>query len=144
MDTYTLKPLTNTKPIAITNTTAMNKLLLFCTALLLTISVQAQQFDVSFSKDVLSEPFTGDVLLFLSQENKNPKNAFVPLELPPVYRVQVTNLKPNEGVVIDDSAISYPNTLTNIERGPYYVQVVFDRNLGGQDMGKSPGNLFSR
>ncbi len=122
----------------------MKKLLLFCTAILLTVSVHAQQFDVSFSKDVLSEPFTGNVLLYLSQENKNPKNAFVPLELPPVYRVQVTNLQPNEGVMFDDSAISYPNTLSNIERDTYYVQVVFDRNLGGQAIGTSPGNLYSK
>ena len=121
----------------------MKKLLLFCTVLLLTVSLHAQQFNVSFSEDILSEPFTGNVLLYLSQENKNPKNAFVPLELPPVYRIQISNLQPNETVLFDDSAISYPNTLSNIERGDYYVQVVFDRNLGGQTIGTSPENLYS-
>ena len=121
----------------------MKKLLFFCTTILFTLSLYAQQVEVSFSKEAFSEPFTGNVLLYLSQHNKNPKDAFIPIALPPVYRIQVNNLQPNETVIFDDSAISYPNTLTNIERGDYYAQVVFDRNLGGQDIGSSPGNLYS-
>ena len=121
----------------------MNKIVLACLAFILTFSLHAQQFEVSFSKGVHTQPFTGNVLLYLSQENKNPKDAFVPLELPPVYRKQVTQLQPGATLRFDDSAISYPNTLSNIERGSYYVQVVFDRNLGGQNIGGSPGNLYS-
>ena len=103
----------------------------------------AQSFEVSFAPELLKESFSGNVLLYLAKENKAPKNIFVGLELVPVYRVQAKNLKAGEAVVINDAAVSYPVELTNIERGEYYVQVVFDLNLGDPNIGTSAGNLYS-
>ena len=115
-------------------------LLLF---LVFAIHSNAQVFDVSFSSDVRTEAFTGEVLLYLSKENKSPKDIFVGLELTPVYRLSVSNLNPNENAVFNDKAISYPVELSNIERGEYYVQAVFDLNLGDSNIGSSTGNLYS-
>ncbi|MGJ5642017.1 alpha/beta hydrolase-fold protein [Formosa sp. S-31] len=112
--------------------------------LLLSFTICAQQIKVSYAGDQIKDAFSGSVVLYLSKENPNPKAAFLPIELPPVYRVEVTNLKPNEQVVFDDTSIFYPAELSNIERGDYYVQAVFDRNLGGQYMANSPGNLYSK
>lgn len=114
--------------------------------LVITLSfyANAQQFKVSFAEENMKGTFTGSVLLYLSKENPNPKDAFLPIELPPVYRVEVENLAPNEQVTFDDSSISYPVELSNIERGDYYIQAVFDKNLGGQFIPNSPGNLFSK
>ena len=121
----------------------MKHLILVFTLVFVSFGINAQQFEVRFSSKVLNEPFSGNVLLYLSKENKTPKNAFVALELIPVYRTTVENIKPNEFIVFDDNAISYPVELSNIERGDYYVQAVFDRNLGGQNIGQSPGNIYS-
>lgn len=123
--------------------TDINKLSLLIFGLLFTLNVSAQKFEVTYSSDVQSDVFTGSVVLYLSKENKQPKNAFIAMELPPVYRVEVNALLPNETVIFDDSAVSYPVELSNIERGEYYVQAVFDRNLGGQYISMSPGNIYS-
>jgi hypothetical protein len=121
------------------------KKIIFTLLLLLTFGLQinAQTFDVSFKQDLLKESFSGNILLYLSKENKTPKDVFVGLELIPVYRIVVNNLKANEVVTFNDSAISYPVELSNIERGSYYIQVVFDRNMGDSNIGTSSGNLFS-
>jgi len=103
----------------------------------------AQTFDVSFKEDLLKENFSGNILLYLSKENKTPKDVFVGLDLIPAYRIVVNNLKPNEVATFNDNAISYPVELSNIERGSYYAQVVFDRNLGDSNIGTSSGNLYS-
>ena len=85
------------------------------TFLLLTFGFQlsAQTFDVSFEEKLLEENFTGNVLLYLSKENRTPKNVFVGLELIPVYRIEVEDLKANKAAKFNDKAISYPVELSN-------------------------------
>jgi len=112
--------------------------------LIIGLHLNAQVFEVRFSEEVIKEDFSGNVLLYLSKENKAPKNIFVGLELTPVFRMQVQNLKANETVTFNDDAISYPVALSNIERGTYYVQAVFDLNLyGDANIGTSTGNIYS-
>ena len=103
----------------------------------------AQIFEVSFNSGTVKEGFSGNVLLYLSKENKSPKDIMVGLELTPVFRIFVENLKANESAIFNDDALSYPVELSNIERGEYYVQVVFDFNLGDANIGTSSGNLYS-
>jgi len=106
-------------------------------------NVFAQRFQVYCSDSLQKQPFTGNVLLYLSKDNKQPKNGTVGLNMFPCFRVHVQNVKPGKAVVIDDDAISYPVPLSQMERGTYYVQVVFDRDLGGRSIGTSPGNIYS-
>jgi hypothetical protein len=87
--------------------------------------------------------FTGRVLLYVSKENRQPKDVFADLEFFPCYSIMVKDVKPGDTVVFDDKAKSYPVLLSDIERGEYYVQAVWDRNLGGRAIGESPGNLYS-
>ena len=105
---------------------------------------KAQIFEVSFDSKLTKEQFSGNILLYLSKENRSPKDIFVGLDLSPVYRITVKNLKPNETATFDDRAISYPVELSNIERGEYYVQAVFDLNEGDANIGTSVGNLYSK
>ncbi|WP_108869526.1 alpha/beta hydrolase-fold protein [Aquimarina aquimarini] len=104
---------------------------------------KAQIFEVGFDSSLIHEDYSGNVLLYLSKENKSPKDIFVGLELTPVFRVKVKNMKSNESIIFDDNAVSYPVELSNIERGEYYVQAVFDLNLGDANIGTSSGNLYS-
>ena len=104
----------------------------------------SQNFAVSFSKAVFKENFTGNVIVYLSKENKKPKSQEIGINSFPCFRKFVKNLKPGESVIIDDEAVSYPTNLSDIERGEYYVQIVFDCNLGGRQISESVGNLFSK
>jgi len=102
----------------------------------------AQQFKLSYSPSASKEKFSGHVLLYLSKDNKSPKDAMIGLEQAAFFSVTVKDIAPGESITIDDKAVSFPATLSNIERGDYYVQAVWDKNLGGRSIAESEGNLY--
>lgn len=118
------------------------QLTIFLICLFATI-IFGQQFKANYAPSVFDEPFTGHAVVYLAKENKEPKNGMVGLQSFPVFSVAVKNIKSGEAILIDDNAISYPTVLSDIERGDYYVQIVWDRNLGGRSIAESPGNLFN-
>jgi hypothetical protein len=79
----------------------------------------AQQFKLSYSPSASKEKFSGHVLLYLSKDNKSPKDAMVGLEQAAFFSVTVKDIAPGESITIDDKAVSFPATLSNIERGDY-------------------------
>ncbi|MBB6108253.1 Putative esterase [Mucilaginibacter lappiensis] len=103
----------------------------------------AQKFSVSFPGSLLKQAFSGNILVYLSKESKDPKSGTAGLDMFPCYRVYVKNIKPGQAVIIDDKAISSPVPISDLERNSYYVQAVWDRDLGGRSIGESPGNLYS-
>ncbi|WP_310381747.1 alpha/beta hydrolase-fold protein [Flavobacterium sp.] len=111
---------------------------------ILSVSTQAQQIKVSFSTKAYEGAFSGKVLLYLSKDGKSPKDLGIGLPTLSCFAIDVNNINPNGTVVFDDTAISYAVKLSNIERGEYYVQAVWDRNLGGRNIGNSPENLYSK
>jgi len=66
------------------------------------------------------------------------------LLLMPCYSINVKNARPESLVILDDKATSYPVKLSDMERGEYYVQAIWDRNLGGRSIAASPGNIYSQ
>jgi hypothetical protein len=112
-------------------------------AVLIVIKGDCQQFKVSYTAAAFSQPFTGKVILYLDKENKNPKDGMVDLSAFPCFSVEAHDVKPGASVVFDDKANAFPVKLSDIERGSYFVQAVWDRNLGGRPIAESPGNLFS-
>jgi len=102
-----------------------------------------QQFRVSYPAAAFGGPFSGKVILYLNKENRNPKDAMVDLESFPCFSVDVKDLKPGAAAIFDDRSNGYPTKLSDIERGEYFVQAVWDRNLGGRAISESPGNLYS-
>jgi hypothetical protein len=122
----------------------MKKIALSIVALFILVSgATAQKFSVSFPDSLLKEPFTGNVLLYFSKDTKNPKEGEAGLDIFPCFRLYAKSIKPGTTVVFDDKAVAYPVPLSDMERNTYYVQVVFDRDLGGRSIGSSPGNLYS-
>jgi len=113
-------------------------IVLFFTLFLAT-QAAAQQFRMHFTKETFSKPFSGHVILYLSAKNENPKNGITW----PCYGMEVKNLKPGDVIVFNDKATSFPVPLSQLRRGDYYVQAVFDRNLGGRTIGGSVGNMYS-
>jgi S-formylglutathione hydrolase FrmB len=119
---------------------------LFGIALLLLsghLNANGQQFRVSYPQSVFNKPFSGRVFLYLHKENRNPKDEMLALGSFPCFSKEVRDIQPGATIVFDDRADSYPVKLSDIERGLYYVQAVWDRNLGGRTIGESEGNLFS-
>ena len=117
----------------------MKKYVAHSLLLLVLFSADAQRFNVSYTSAAYAGPFTGNVLLYLSKKNAEPKNQ------PgwPCYRLAVRNVKPGETIVFSDSALSYPTLLSRIGRGDYYVQAVWDLNVEGRLIGLSTGNPYS-
>ena len=119
----------------------------FATLISLVLLLQlanAQQFKVSYTQASFEGPFTGKVFLYLSKDNKEPRNGNVGIEFFPAMSIDVKNIKAGSAVIFDDKASSFPVRLSEIERGEYYVQVVWDRNMGGRSIGQTPGNMFSK
>lgn len=103
----------------------------------------AQKFNVSYISPTQSL-FSGNVFLYLSKDNRNPKDGSIGFESLQCFRITVKNIKPNQPVLFDDSAVSYPVSLTDIEKGEYFVQAVWDNNLGGRAINNSPGNIYNK
>lgn len=116
-------------------------ILLFC---LLFSTGFGQQIKASYSSAAFDKSFTGYVIAYLSKENKEPKDGGVGLEIFPCFAVFVKNVQPGQEVTLGDDAISYPTALSDIERGEYYVQIVWDRNLAGRAIAASPGNMYNK
>ena len=111
--------------------------------LLLNTIVQAQKISVSYSATAYQGPFSGKVLLYLSKYGKTPKDLNYGMPLFCCFSISVTDIKPGIAVTFDDTAIAYPVKLSDIERGEYYAQVVWDRNTGGRSIGQSPDNMYN-
>ncbi len=117
----------------------------FC--LLITVllwsAATGQKISVSYTSGSSNENFSGKVFLYLSKDSKNPKDEMIGVEKFPCFAISVKNIKPNEKVLFDDGALSYPVSLSDIERGDYNVQAVWDKNSGGRSIGNSPGNMYN-
>jgi hypothetical protein len=118
-------------------------LLLTISLMMLAGSTFSQRFSVSYSNSILKEPFSGHVIVYLSKENNTPKAGRPGLDRFPCFKLYVKDVQPGAAINFNDHAASFPVPLTEIERGDYYVQVVYDRNLGGRSIAGSPGNLYS-
>ncbi len=123
----------------------MRKILpLLLLLLIINSFVSAQQFKISYAAAAYKQRFTGKVFLYMSKNNREPKNGSVGIEFFPCFAIDVKNIQPGASIVIDDKASAYPVPLSDIERGSYFVQAVWDRNLGGRSIAESPGNIFSK
>ncbi len=116
---------------------------LLCIVVICSLQATAQKITASFTSTASSTNFSGKVFLYLSKDAKNPKDEMVGVEKFPCFAIDVKNIKPGDKVVFDDAATYYPVPLTDIERGGYNAQVVWDKNEGGRSIGNSPGNIYS-
>jgi hypothetical protein len=108
-------------------------------------AASAVTFNISFPASTYDKPFSGRVLVFLTQKSGvEPRLGPDWFNPEPFYSVTVKNVKPGQPVTIDTkAAIGFPGKLSALPNGKYRVQAVFDLNLGGRQVGASPGNLIS-
>lgn len=115
----------------------------FVLLLLGSTSTSAQKIEARYTSATFAGPFTGKVILYLSKESKTPKDQVTNIPAFCCFSISVRNIQPNVPVVFDDAATAFPVALSEIERGDYYAQVVWDRNTGGRNIGSSPDNMYN-
>src|SRR5215813_5418144 len=121
------------------------------------------RFLISFPKSQSDQPLDGRLLLVLSNDpsdeprmqiNDSPRSQMI-------FGIDVEAMRPEQSVIVDDSAFGYPvQHLRDVPAGDYFVQVVFHRyetfpradghtvklpmDRGeGQHWNIAPGNLYS-
>lgn len=103
----------------------------------------AQKIEVSYDTAASREIFSGKVYLYLSKYEREPKNGAVGMQSFPCFSITVKNIQPGQVVVFDDAANAYPVLLSDIERGVYNAQVVWDKNQGGRSIAETAGNMYN-
>lgn len=106
------------------------------------------RFTVTFAPEVRQEPFTGRVLVILSQKNQEPRfgpNWFTP----EIFCSQdVKDWRPGAPLVFDsekpNGVQSYPEPFTKLDLKGYRVQAVARFNTWEREIGRGPGNGFSQ
>ena len=108
------------------------------------------KFVVSFPETVRSEPVTGRVLLFFSQdEKKEPREDMSWFDPSPVYAVDVENLQPGEEVIFtpdelgDPDDLAFPGPMAGL-RGNYRAQALIDFDQTRRNFNTGPGNLYTQ
>lgn len=121
------------------------------------------KFEVSFPSSVHAEPITGRVFVVISTESQPEPRLRAGFwgDAPPLFGVDVDQLKPGESATIDGTTLGYPtDSLRDVPAGDYYVQALinvyteFHRSDGhtiwahmdqweGQQFNRSPGNVYS-
>ena len=119
------------------------KTLLLISVSMASMQAMGQKFIASYTPATSTQNFSGKVFLYLSKDARSPKDDMVGVHSFPCFSIDIKDVKPGQKVVFDDKAISYPTVLSDIERGTYYAQVVWDKNEGGRAIAESPGNLFN-
>jgi hypothetical protein len=120
-----------------------NKVLkIFLLSIIPVTGLQAQKIKTSYSSSAFTGPFSGRVILYLSKKDKEPKLSELS-DSSYFFSKVVKDIKPNTTIVFDDSAASYPKKLSKLDRGQYYAQVVWDRNTGEREIGRTVDNMYN-
>lgn len=110
-------------------------------------------FSVTYPVGAYHGPFTGRVVIYLTKSDVKP-GPFMKADEPrfgpdwfnpqPMYSAAFSNVMPGQPMIVSDAnATGYPGKISALPEGDYKVQAVVDRNLGGRQIGDSPGNLYS-
>ena len=105
------------------------------------------QFRVSFPKGVRAEPFTGRVVLYLSQTRAQPRERLSWFNPEILIGRDVTEWKPGEPLLIDshkpDELTTCPKPLDQLNLSGWKVQAVARFNSWERKVGDGAGNGFS-
>lgn len=95
--------------------------------LLLPVAAHGQKFKVSFAKELSARPFSGNVYIFLSKNDKGPIKAEHLVMMNPVAVAKVSNLMPGHQFTVNSArSEAYPVALDSRECGEYYSQLTSD------------------
>jgi hypothetical protein len=101
-------------------------------------------FEVTFPAKVRAEPFTGRVILFLSDKDAGePRTEFSWASRQPIFGQDVRDWRPDTPLRITNPQ-GFPFALAALPPKTYRVQAVMHANRDVPHSGTAPGNLYSR
>ncbi|HUN82226.1 MAG TPA: alpha/beta hydrolase [Phycisphaerae bacterium] len=101
-------------------------------------------FEITFSKKLRTEPFTGRVIIYMSDKlSGQPRLQHGWTSRQPVFGKNVKDWKPESKLTITE-ADGFPYSLAELPAKKYAVQAVMHTNLDEPHSGKAPGNLYSK
>ncbi|HKQ49148.1 MAG TPA: alpha/beta hydrolase-fold protein [Phycisphaerae bacterium] len=102
------------------------------------------EFAVQFDPAVRSTPFTGRIILFLSDKlSGEPRASHSWLSRQPVFGQEVRDWKPGEVLHITNPD-GFPFPLRELPKGRYAIQAVLHTNPDVPHSGTAEGNLYSK
>ena len=101
--------------------------------------------DVSFEVVIPEgvESYTGRVYVALGGRTAPIQAMHSWFNPPPVFAVDVTDAKPGDVIVVDESAMGHPMTLDELPAGDWSVQAVLRLNLDSPKAGTGAGDRYS-
>lgn len=101
-------------------------------------------FQLTFDEDVRSEPFSGRVLIFMSDDfSKQPRLQQSWTSRQPMFGANVKDWKPGEALTLTD-VIGFPYDLKELPAKKYAIQAVMHVNPDAPHSGNAVGNLYSK
>jgi len=103
------------------------------------------KFSVAYAARAFGGPFTGKVVVYVSRSTwGEPRFGPDWFQPDPVVVASFKSVAPGTPMIVSDRGCDgKPGALDTLEPGDYSVQAVLDRNLGGRQVGASPGNVYS-
>lgn len=101
------------------------------------------QFEVTFARSVLDQPFTGRVFVVVAKQPITGVHRQSWFKPEPFFAQDVRDLAPGTPLRFQPTAW-LPHPLGKLPAGKYHVQAILDRDLGGQNALTAPGNLYSK
>jgi len=120
----------------------------FGLSFLLTSPVAAQSAGASIrvvlDRSVADKPVSGRLLvLFSKRSNPSPMKGPDWFSPEPFVGMDVKDFQPGQAISVTDAAEGFPNQLSTIPPGKYFVQAVLDQDLEYADHKNGPGNFYS-
>jgi pimeloyl-ACP methyl ester carboxylesterase len=103
------------------------------------------EFHVTFDKAVSAKPFTGRVYVMLTKAEKNePRFGPSWFHPEPIFARDVKDWRPGEELVIDGTALAFPDPLSKLPKAAWSAQAVMDFDRGERNFSTAPGNGYSK
>lgn len=103
-------------------------------------------FTLTIDPETRSEPYTGRVYVALMDGGSNgePRQAMHAwVNPPPLFSLDVENVKPGETITVDGSALANPTPMSDLEAGDYRIQAIARVNPDSPQAGLGEGDLIS-
>ena len=109
------------------------------------VANEGPRFEVSFSKEVSSKPYTGRVYVALTTNRRGDAIGMMPAFAGgPYYARDVKDWPPGQPLEFtSENCLGYPDKLAKLPPGAYRVQAIIDLNGWSRSPLRGPGNGYS-
>ena len=100
------------------------------------------QFTVTYDA-AITDSFSGRVYVMLGTGRREPRFGPSWFNTQPFFAVDVEHWKTGTPLVFNDSALSFPGPMSDLDDGTYSIQAVMRRNLDSPSIGRGSGTAYS-